>query len=120
MHSIPFNYLSITATESTPARCLFCLYLHHIYIYIYIYTAHRLSPSPPPPTPSLVQAHAMRDHPHASALMPPAPPPAVGESRTAYFALLRVMRWLASSGLDPNDPRNADLLELKKYRRGMR
>ena len=48
-------------------------------------------------------------------LMPPAPPPAVAESRTAYFGQVRIMRWLASSGLDPNDPRNADLLELKKH-----
>lgn len=50
------------------------------------------------------------------ALMPPAPPPAVGESRTAYFAQLRIMRWLGSSGLDPNDPGNTALLELKKHR----
>ena len=57
-------------------------------------------------------AGPMGDGEHDVQLMPNPPPVAVADSRRAYYAQVAVMRWLASAGTDPNDPRNADLAEL--------
>jgi len=52
-------------------------------------------------------------------LVPPAPPPAVHDSRSGYHAQVQLMRWLAGSGRDPNDPRMADLAELGRHHRAL-
>ncbi|CAG9467202.1 unnamed protein product [Pedinophyceae sp. YPF-701] len=54
----------------------------------------------------------------AQRLMPPPPPFAVADSRTAFLAQAQLAQWADLAGVDPNDPRGGKLLELLRAYRG--
>ena len=97
--------------KALPKPCLFTL-APVVCMYRCLAREPRAANPRPSREPQPSQPHAQPPNNSASSHDPPAPP--LSAPRAPQANRMQIMKWLAANVIDPNDPRNAPLLELLK------